>query len=93
MAYVNDSERLRLQANVIHRIHEAFIHSNGVLRITLASGKPVEGQYYGAQCSASSSKKLSCSVTLGAEDGEYPGVYDVLEIVSVEPATHKRWRA
>jgi len=84
MAYVNDPESIERQTDAILRLNEAFIRSNGVLRITLSDGRTIAGRYYGAHCSANDASKLSCCVELGDEDDEYPGIYDVLNIVAVE---------
>jgi hypothetical protein len=85
MSYVNDNESIHRQVEAIQTLNQAFIRSNGLLRIKLINGRTVEGRYYGLQCSANSTSKVCCNVTLGREDAENLGTYDVLEIVAVEP--------
>jgi|SRR5690348_1864046 len=85
MSYTKDAGSIREQADVIQQLNNTFVHSNGYLRITLRNGQAVSGRYYGVNCSASANLKISCNVALGRENSDYPGIYDVLEIVTIEP--------
>jgi hypothetical protein len=84
MFYVNSDEAVSKQASMMDCINKAFVRSKGSLRLILENGRVIEGRYYGAHCSASSSMKVTCQVSLGEEDGECPGVYDILQIERVD---------
>ena len=84
MAYVDDYKNIQRHAEMLQKLSEAFVRSKGDLKITLADGRTVRGKYYGAQCTPNSTAKLCCSAAVGDEEGEYLGVYDLLDIVAVE---------
>jgi hypothetical protein len=83
MSYTNDVSKLRQSADVMHRIAEAFVSSQGNLTLILQEGRAVRGALYGIHCNVSSSRKVSCKVSLGDEDGDYPGEFDLNDIAQV----------
>jgi len=84
MSYINHSQQIRQQVHTMQKLNETFVGCNGLLKLRLADGRTVQGRYYGAHCSTNATAKLCCKVTLGDEDGDFPGVYDLLDIIDVE---------
>jgi len=85
MRYRDDECSLQRYAEVVQQLGQAFVRSNGVVRLTLIDGRKIQGRYYGLQCTGNNASKLSCSASIGDETGDYPGIYDLLDIVTVEP--------
>lgn len=85
MQYIGDKESILRQVEAIRKINDAYIHSNGFLRISLQDGRTIVGRYYGLQCTANDRSRLHCNVSLGEEEADYPGVFDVMEVQFVEP--------
>jgi 5-carboxymethyl-2-hydroxymuconate isomerase len=85
MRYVNDTESIQQQTDMIGKIHQALVKSKGVLRLELNDGRTVQGHFWGIQCSANNRAYVHCNVSLGDEEDEYPGIYDVTSVRSVYP--------
>lgn len=85
MRYTNDSEAVQRQTDMIGKINIALIKSRGILKLELNDGRTVQGRFWGIQCSANNRAFLHCNVSLGDEDDEYPGIYDITSVKSVDP--------
>jgi hypothetical protein len=85
MTYINNNESIRRHVEILQKLNEAFVRSRGHLKVTLTNGRIVKGRYYGAQCTTNDRSKLVFHAEIGNEKSDFPGVYDLLDILTVEP--------
>jgi len=82
--YISDLESVRKQSKNMERLNEAFIRSNGMLRIRLKDQSWRTGRYFGCQLTPSSGRRLSLQGIFGDAEGDYVDFFDVLQVEDVE---------